>query len=233
PPALRTGRGPGGDARVRHPGSRGRRGAGRIERTTQPGDVLGRVPDRPGGSHRSMSGLGTAVRGRESWARVLSLLATVAVWQLGAPMTHRPPLPPPEVVATRLGRSLVTGELPYHLGITLARVAASFVLAMGIGTTWGVLMGRFRSVDVGLDGILILALNIPALVTAILCYVWIGLNEVAAVTAVALNKIPTVVVSLREGARAVDLGLLDVARVFRVPRGRVFLHVYLPQLHPY
>src|SRR5262249_16740189 len=118
-------------------------------------------------------------------------------------------------------------------GVTLARVAASFVLAMAIGTACGVLMGRYRWVDAGLDGILILGLNIPALVTAILCYIWFGLGEAAAVTAVALNKIPTVVVTVREGARAVDRGRVDVAPVFRGPRGRTFLRVYLPQLFPY
>jgi NitT/TauT family transport system permease protein len=165
--------------------------------------------------------------------RILSLLGTLAAWQLAAALAHRPFLPSPEVVLARMWRSIVAGELPYHLGVTLGRVLASFVLAMGLGAAWGLLMGRFRWVDASLDGILVLALNIPALVTAILCYVWIGLNEVAAITAVALNKIPTVVVTLREGARAVDKDLLDVTRVFRVPRTRVFLRVYLPQLYPY
>ena len=132
-----------------------------------------------------------------------------------------------------LWRHVTTGELLRHLAITLERVAAAFVLAMGIGAGLGILMGRRRWVDAGLDGLLVLALNIPALVTAILCYIWLGLTEVAAITAVALNKIPTVVVMVREGARAVDQGLLDVATVFRVPRGRRFTRVYLPQLYPY
>jgi len=172
-------------------------------------------------------------RSTESWVRILSLLGTLLVWQLAAVLVHRPFLPTPAVVLASMGRYLASGELLYHLGITLARVAASFVLAMAIGTACGVLMGRYRSVDAALDGILILGLNIPALVTAILCYIWFGLGEVAAVTAVALNKIPTVVVSVREGARAVDRGLLDVAQVFQVPPGRTFLRVYLPQLYPY
>src|SRR5262249_54784181 len=115
----------------------------------------------------------------------------------------------------------------------LARVGASFVLAMAVGTAGGVLMGRFRGLDAGLDGALVIGLNVPALVTTILCYIWFGLNETAAVSAVALNKIPTVVVTLREGARAVDRGLLDVAAVFRVPRWRTFHQIYLPQLYPY
>ena len=37
-----------------------------------------------------------------------------------------------------------------------------------------------------------MGLNVPALVIIILCYVWFGLNEVAAIVAVSLNKIPMV-----------------------------------------
>ena len=84
-----------------------------------------------------------------------------------------------------------------------------------------------------LDGWLVLGLNIPALVTIILCYVWFGLTDVAAITAVAINKIPTVIVTVREGARAVDRQLLEVAEVFRLSRTRTLFKVYLPQLYPY
>jgi NitT/TauT family transport system permease protein len=52
-------------------------------------------------------------------------------------------------------------------------------------------------------------------------------------TAVALNKIPNVIVTVREGARALDPGLLEMAEVFKVPRGRRLRHVVLPQLYPY
>jgi ABC-type nitrate/sulfonate/bicarbonate transport system permease component len=172
-------------------------------------------------------------RPTDAWLRVLSLLGCLAAWQVVAALESLPLLPSPAVVLQSLWRHTVTGALLHHLGVTLVRVAASFVIAMGIGTALGIVMGRRRWIDAGLDGLLVLALNIPALVTAILCYIWLGLTEVAAVTAVALNKIPTVVVTVREGARAVDQGLLDVATVFRVGRSRRFLRVYLPQLYPY
>ena len=50
-------------------------------------------------------------------------------------------------------------------------------------------MGRWRSLDAFFDAWLVLGLNIPALVTIILCYVWFGLNDWAAILAVAINKI--------------------------------------------
>ena len=56
----------------------------------------------------------------------------------------------------------------------------------------------------------------PALVVIILCYLWFGLGEFAAVLAVSINKFPIVVVNMREGAKAVDMDLLQVPQAFKV-----------------
>lgn len=170
---------------------------------------------------------------RETWLRSLSLLGFLMLWQLAAMAVNKPLLPAPMLVLSALWNDLTEGSLLYHLGITLARVAVSFLIAMALGTALGIVMGRYRDVDASLDSLLVLALNIPALVTIILCYIWFGLTETAAVTAVALNKIPTVVVTVREGARAVDRQLMEVAGVYRVSTWRTFVQVYLPQLYPY
>lgn len=169
----------------------------------------------------------------EPWLRGLSWLGFLAAWQVAAMLVAQPLLPSPPVVLSNLWDHVVEGELLYHLGVTLARVAVSFFIAMALGIFVGILMGRSWHLDSALDGLLVLGLNIPALVTILLCYIWFGLTEVAAVIAVALNKIPTVVVTVREGARAVDRELLQVAEVFRVPRMRTLIRVYLPQLYPY
>jgi len=104
---------------------------------------------------------------------------------------------------------------------------------MLIGAAIGIVMGRWRRPDVFLDGWLVLGLNIPALVTIILCYIWLGLTDIAAIAAVAINKIPTVIVTVREGARAVDRDLMQVAQAFRLRRLKTLQKVYLPQLYPY
>ena len=48
-----------------------------------------------------------------------------------------------------------------------------------------------------------------------------SLTDAAAVTAVALSKLPTVVVTLREGTRALDHDLAGMARSHRLPHGEV------------
>lgn len=165
--------------------------------------------------------------------RLLSLLVFVVVWQVAAWLLPGPTLPGPTTVLARIVDEVAALTLPYHLGVTLSRVAVSFLLAMLVGTAIGIAMGRWRRLDLFLDGWLVLGLNIPALVTIILCYVWFGLSDAAAILAVAVNKIPTVVVTVREGARAVDRGLMQVARAYRLSRWRTLSCVFLPQLYPY
>jgi NitT/TauT family transport system permease protein len=158
----------------------------------------------------------------------------LAVWQIAASQAANPRfMPAPLAVLTVLVDEIVEGELLYHLAVTLLRVAASFALAMSIGMAIGFVMGRSQLIDRLGNPWLLFFLNLPALVTIILAYIWIGLVESAAILAVALNKIPNVAVTIREGARALDTGLMEMAQVFRVPRLRTLRDVVLPQLYPY
>ena len=165
--------------------------------------------------------------------RILSAVVFLAVWQVGAELADTRMLPNPWQVVQGGVDHIADGELLHHVGVTLARVGVSFFIAMAFGTALGMVMGSNRRWDAALDGVLVLALNIPALVVIILCYLWFGLGEFAAILAVAINKFPIVVVTMREGARAVDGDLLQVARAFRVEPKRTFFRVYLPQLYPY
>ncbi len=167
------------------------------------------------------------------WARIVPMLVLGGIWELFAITFQSKTLPPPDAVVVVLWQELIDGELLMHLGMTLSRVAISFTAAMMVGVGLGMAMGASKSLDRLLDTFLIFALNIPALVTIILCYIWFGLSETAAIIAVTLNKIPMVAISLREGARAVDKNLLQVAKVFRLSRRDTFFKVYVPQLMPY
>ena len=179
--------------------------------------------------------LGRDAKRHGAWLLPLaSLGALLLVWALAAWLADQPRLlPGPIPVMARLVEEARGEELFYHLGMTLARVAAAFLVAMSLGTVIGVVMGRSYVVNVVGEPWLLFLLNLPALVVIVLCYLWIGLGETAAITAVSLNKIPNVAVTLREGARALDPKLLDMARVFAVKRRRVLLDIVLPQLWPY
>ena len=170
---------------------------------------------------------------RESGARLGSLLALLVAWQLLAAAAQSLTLPTPWAVTQVIVQQASSGDLWLNLSATLARVVASFTIAMCVGVALGMWMGASKTTNQWLDPLLIIALNVPALVIVILAYVWLGLGEVAAVVAVAVNKIPVVVVATREGARAIDHALMQVGEVYRLSRWRTWRHIYLPQLYPH
>ena len=164
---------------------------------------------------------------------LLSFASFLAIWQLVALWADSRLFPLPLTVLEVLLESIAEGELQYHIGHTLLRVAVSFALAMTAGIGIGIALGISKPLDRFFDSWLTLFLNVPALVTIILCYVWLGLIETAAVLAVVINKIPNVVVTIREGARALERDYLEMAQSFRLSRFTVLRHIVLPQLAPF
>jgi NitT/TauT family transport system permease protein len=165
--------------------------------------------------------------------RLASALVFLLAWQIAAVLAQSRLLPTVTAVLRAMLQQTISGTLPWNLAITLGRVAAAFTVSLLLGSALGIAMGRWRRLDLLLDNTVTVLLNLPALVVIVLIYVWFGLNEIAAIAAVALNKLPTTVVTLREGARALDPGLLEMAQSFHMSRWRTLRHVTLPQLTPY
>ncbi len=155
------------------------------------------------------------------------------VWQIGAWFADSRLLPSFSAVVAAMIRETLSGALPWNLAITLGRVAAAFALSLLFGSALGIAMGRRRRLDLLLDNVVTVLMNLPALVVIVLIYVWFGLNEISAIAAVALNKLPSTTITLREGARALDASLDEMARSFQMSRWQILRHVILPQLTPY
>jgi NitT/TauT family transport system permease protein len=165
--------------------------------------------------------------------RLLSFLTFLVAWGLASWHADQRLLPRPLAVIEAIYHEATSGALFVDLGATLARVAVAFMLAMSFGIFFGILMGRNKNADRVGDPWLVLLLNVPALVIIVLAYIWIGLSETAAILAVALNKLPNTTATIREGARAIDTKLEEMATVFAMSRRTRLFHVLLPQLSPY
>lgn len=149
-------------------------------------------------------------------------------WALGSRT-----LPGPVGVARLLWTDTRSGELPYHVGVTMVRVLSASALALAAGGLVGTLTGLSRRLDMVLSPWVVAGLAVPRLVVIVVAYLLLGLNEGAAVAATAVTVLPSVAVAVREGIHAMDWGLVDMARVFRVPSLRRWRDVVWPQLLPY
>lgn len=165
--------------------------------------------------------------------KIFSILVFIILWEIIALKINFRYLPSPLEILQSLKYHIYEGELLHHLYYTLYRVLIAFVLALGIGVIFGLLMGRFKVLDLSLDPFLIFGLNIPALVVIILMFIWFGLNDFAAILAVVINKVPLVIVNIREGMRTADKKLLEVAKVYKISKLDVLKNFYLPTLAPF
>lgn len=165
---------------------------------------------------------------------LLSIAGLLALWVVASTLKADPQvLPTPWALAPLFAQEIASGELWTHLSATLLRVLWAFCLAMTLGGIIGLAMGRSPALNRWLDPWLVIFLNLPALVLIVLCYLWIGLTEAAAIAAVTLNKVPNVAIVIREGARALDPQLDALASVYRMSTWTRLRHVILPQLGPF
>jgi NitT/TauT family transport system permease protein len=112
-------------------------------------------------------------------------------------------------------------------------VLIAFAVAMPAGVLIGAVMGFSRRADAALEAWLVTGLTIPRIILFVMAYLLLGLNDRAAILALIITIVPTIVAQIREGARALDGKLLEMARAFRRSRAQVWTRIIIPQLMPY
>lgn len=155
------------------------------------------------------------------------------IWQLLTLVIVNRLFPSPIQVVQVMWEQAIEGRLLVDLGKTLSRAATAFVIAMVLGTAIGIAFGRNRWIDRLFSGWLLVGLNLPAIVIAIVLYIWLGLNELSLILAVILNKVPLVIATVREGVRSFSSDLDELGVVFRMSAWRRLRLIFIPQLMPF
>lgn len=169
----------------------------------------------------------------KAWLGGLSVLMLLALWQGLALVLASRFLPSPAAVAGHILFLTRDAHLIADFGATLARALAGFVIAMLLGTAAGIALGRSQIADRLFLNWVIVGMNLPAIVIAILCYIWLGLNDTALILAVVLNKTPLVITQIRQGVLSFDPAYDEFAAAYRLSRRERFWNIQVPQLVPY
>lgn len=164
--------------------------------------------------------------------QLVSYGSLLALWAIGSQLLPTL-LPGPLETLRFIAREYERGTLLTHLWITTQRVVVAFVVAMIVGVAVGSAMGMSRRIDNLFQGWLIVALTIPRILLFVVAYLTIGLSDRALIIALIITVIPTIVVAIREGTRAIDTSLVEMAHAFRRPSGVIWLKVIFPQLTPF
>lgn len=142
-------------------------------------------------------------------------------------------LPGPLIVASTLYEEVLKGRIPFHVGQTLVRVAASFVIAMGVGVPVGILMGLRRYWESFFTNPLVVAMSVPSVVWAFLGIVWFGLVPITPIFAAFMITFPYGAFNVWQGTKEVSKELVDMGRAFGLSKPRITRRIFLPSLSPY
>jgi sulfonate transport system permease protein len=168
---------------------------------------------------------------------VLGLILPVillVLWEAACRAGLFPPnqLPAPTAVIQEMAGLAATGELFDHIGITLYRVFAGFLLGVAAATVLGSLTGYSRACRELLDPLVQALRNVPSLAWVPLFILWLGIFELSKVTLIAVGVFFPVYLSLMSGIQGVDRKLVEVGRVYRLSGFKLVRRVLLPATLP-
>jgi NitT/TauT family transport system permease protein len=165
--------------------------------------------------------------------KLLSILSLLVVWQLLTMTFHSTVVPDPVTVFKAMGENIASGKAFFHLYKTLLRVGFGLILTMVLGIAVGTAMGLSRKGEVFLDSWVMVGLTVPAIVNSIICLLWFGLTDIAAIVAIGTSAFPAVSISIWQGIKGIDTQLVGMAQAFRLPKHAIVRKIIFPQLLPH
>jgi len=141
-------------------------------------------------------------------------------------------LPEPLAVGSAFWHLLVAGSLLHDVAISTGRALGGLAIGGGLGLVLGLLSGTFRTAETLLDTTLQMIRNIPALALIPLVILWFGIDESAKLFLVAIGVFFPIYLNTYHGIRAVDAGLVEMARSYGLKGWPLYREVILPGALP-
>ena len=136
------------------------------------------------------------------------------------------------------GTTTLAGVVPFagagweHLGASMTRCAVSWVLAVAVGTSVGLLLGLSALCRDLLDPVLNALRAVPLFAWLPLALIWFGIGEGAARALIFVGALWPVLVSVADATSRVPRAHVETAHMLGVPRRGLWRTVYLPSALP-
>ena len=170
---------------------------------------------------------------RKTLRTLAVVLFWLLIWQLAAALAGQELLlPSPLRVARELIRLAGGAEFWLTVAQSIRRVLTGIASAVLLGILLALLTHKSALLRALLSPVMTLVKSTPVASFIILALVWLGRDVVPPVIA-ALMVLPVVWANVSQGLDGIDPQLLELAQVFRLPRGRVFRRITLPSVLPH
>ena len=131
-----------------------------------------------------------------------------------------------------MGTVVTDGTFWSEVAASGGRWAVGFALAILIGVTVGIAMGRSRAVYYAVDPILTISYPVPKAALILVLVLWFGAGDVSRVLIIILGCLIPITISSYHGARGIEPRLLWSARALGTGRLALLPRVILPAALP-
>ena len=165
--------------------------------------------------------------------RLVSLAIALSIWQIAGARVDPVLFTTPSKVAVAAVDMVASGELWSYLWPSLIVLAIGLCLAIVCGTAIGLLLARFRILDIALTVYITFLYSIPSVALVPLIVLWAGYETTAKVIILFLFAFFPMVINTYQGVKAVDPKLLEVGRAFRCSERQLWANIVLPAALPF
>lgn len=166
--------------------------------------------------------------------RYLSPLVLVLLWQaasMAGLVSPRTLGSPGQILVAGWGL-LASGELSWHLLVSLGRVATGLAIGLTIGAGLALVAGLSRLGEDIVDAPVQMLRTLPFLALVPLLILWFGIGETPKIALVAMGTAFPIYLNLFAGIRGAEPRLVEMGRVFGLDRRGLIRHVVLPGALP-
>jgi len=180
-----------------------------------------------------------AVKSVASVSKLKDLLAPLAVavllvivWWISVVESETVIFPTPLQVVTATVDLVRDGTLWDHIGASLFRVGAGFLLAVAVGIPLGLLMGWVHGAFATLNPLVQILRPISPIAWIPLAILWFGVGDLSPIFLIFLSSVFPTVVQTAAGVQQIDRQYLRAAENFGVEGARLFFRVVIPAILP-
>jgi NitT/TauT family transport system permease protein len=170
------------------------------------------------------------------WITTPLLLAIlIVIWHLYVTTTKLSPfiLPAPASVWSAWMDMLWSSRAWFHTWMTIYVTLVGFAWALFIGVGLGVVIGRFRWVELTLNPFVVATQVIPKVALLPLFIVWFGFGNTSKVIVAAVLAFFPILTNTVLGVKSVDAGHRDVMTSLNASGWNIFRRLELPSSMPY
>ncbi len=170
---------------------------------------------------------------RANAIRAVSILVTLVLWEWVGRNVNPILFTYPVAIAQAFYELVVTGELFGYLWQSLQVLTYGFLLAVIVGIFLGVVVGRYHAAEYAIDLQVSALYSTPTVALVPLIVLWLGFKVPAKTFVVFLFCVFPILINTQQGVRAVDRGLLEVARSFCSNERQLWKDLVIPSALPY